>query len=263
MLGYMRESQFQKLDTYDSNHPNLRVVNRHTMLKRFPEEHLPRIKDICGKKVSNLILPEKIYKISTPFETIHQYAYRQKMESEFTNLIDFYCYENYYSDEEILLFFKSILETIQNMHNKGIVSGDLHCGNILLDEELNHKIIDFDIDYATYLEEENPITLPLFLENYDLTFLRSNYSSQQQVELSDKMNLWNMFLHCMKYGWFSGFREHLTPIPSLKEFGFSESIEKQLESYMRCEKVPDKQDYLLDEIDTLIKKKYRLPYRKY
>ena len=54
---------------------------------------------------------------------------------------------------EKIEIFKKILETMAFMHEKGVLHGDLHHGNILVNEYLDVKIIDFDMAFHAELKE--------------------------------------------------------------------------------------------------------------
>ena len=53
--------------------------------------------------------------------------------------------ETKFSLIEKIKIFKKVLETMAFMHEKGVLHGDLHHGNILINEDLDVKIIDFDL----------------------------------------------------------------------------------------------------------------------
>lgn len=262
MQGYITEQQFEKLEKFDPGHPKIRTLGNGHLLKRIPESQVKHVRDLSKKRVKNLILPEKIYKVVNSQDIDKSYAYKMIKEKGFTDLTDFYCYEDEYDSKSILLFFKSLLESVQNMHKSGVASGDLWCGNILLNEGLDHRLIDFDIDYQEILEQYGRnCSIPLFLEHYDECVLNSQLSYFDQIKLSDKMYLWNMILHCMYDSYFKRER-FLEPITNLDKWEMPKNVQEQLEKYMQCQELPEKDDYFLEELDTLIKKNYVLPYRK-
>ena len=53
--------------------------------------------------------------------------------------------EDYYSDKEILKFFKDIISGLYYLHSNGIIHRDIKPNNILLDSNNNCKITDFNV----------------------------------------------------------------------------------------------------------------------
>ena len=53
--------------------------------------------------------------------------------------------DNYYSDKEILKFFRDIISALYYLHSNGIIHHDIKPNNILLDKNNNCKITDFNI----------------------------------------------------------------------------------------------------------------------
>lgn len=246
---------------------SLQALNKYTDIKLYDESRLIKrtiygdsifLKELSDIKIDKVITPIDVYRmIYTTY-----YLYTMVYCKEFETLDNFRKYEHNFSDKEILLFFKNMIEKVREIHKFGLSSGDMHASNILIDENLDYRFIDFD--YATTKNFIGHMVScgPLFLDNYDQKTLDSNYSTISQVELSDKLNLWNLILNCMKYGSFPDGRYQIERVTDFRMFDMPSSIDKKLSSIFNLKELPKTDDYFLEELDTLIKLDYKLPYRK-
>lgn len=256
MTRLITEGKFCSLPRL-KNYSDIKILDEDTLIKKTIYGDPIFLKELSKIKINKVVTPINVYRM------LHTtcYLYTMTYYKKFQTLNNFGLYEHNFSDKEILLFFKNILEKVREMHEFGLSSGDMHIGNILIDENLDYRFIDFD--YATTKNYVGHMVLcgPLFLDNYNRNVLDSNYDTNSQVELSDKLNLWNMILNCMIYGNFIN-SEITGRVSDFSVLDMPSSIDKKLSSIFNLEELSKTDDYFLEELDTLIKLDYKLPYRK-
>lgn len=256
-MGLITEKKFYSLEHLKDGKGIIYILDDKTLLKKIYEDDLSFIRSLTKFKIEKLGLPLEIYRVVLS----SCYLYSMPYFSRFETLDNFCELEKNFSDKEILIFYRNLIEKIQEMHTKGLASGDMHAGNIMIDENLDYRFIDFD--YATTEKYVGHMVNcgPLFLGNYEQNVLTSNYSVISQVELSDKMYLWNLITNCMVSGtFFSG--RFVESITNFEELLLPDTIEKKFKSIFATKELPKEDDYFLEELDTLIKTDYKLPYRK-
>ena len=257
MTRLITEGKFCSLPRL-KNYSDIKILDEDTLIKKTIYGDPIFLKELSKIKINKVVTPINVYRM------LHTtcYFYTMTYYKKFQTLNNFGLYEHNFSDKEILLFFKNILEKVREIHKFGLSSGDMHIGNILIDENLDYRFIDFD--YATTKNFIGHMVScgSLFLDNYDQKTLDSNYSTISQVELSDKLNLWNLILNCMKYGSFPDGRYQIERVTDFRMFDMPSSIDKKLSSIFNLKELPKTDDYFLEELDTLIKLDYKLPYRK-
>lgn len=255
-MKFITTKKFNNLKVI-KEHCNILILNDTTLLKAIKGEEISFIKELMKFKIDKLGLPDEIYKVVFA----NMYLYSMPYFKDFKSLYYYKDYEKNFSDKEILNFFKNLLEKTYEMHQNGLASGDMWSSNILMNSNLDYRFVDFDYATTDNFLGHMINCGPIFLDNYDNTVLNSNYSIKGQVELSDKMSILNMVLNCMATGNFSCERD--IEIPSNFEiFNFPETLDKKFRLKFEEKELVRAEDYFLEEIDTLIKKDYKLPYRK-
>ncbi len=263
VMKYIFAKSFDKLKVFEDECTRLRFLDSKHLMKKIDAGCLETVKELQKKMIDKVVLPDEVYKVLFTNSTKEVYAYREEYQEGFDPLTAFTWYEAGFSDREILEFYKNMLLGLQNMHQNGVWSGDIWPANILMNDCLDYRFIDFENGLTDLRENPTMFDGSLFLHNYEKKMLDSTYSLYGQLELSDKMSLWNNILYSMKYGTFLDKRDIApVPVPLLESFEFPNSIEKELTTYMRFEDVLSTGDYMLEELDTLIQKEYKLPYRK-
>jgi len=255
MTKLITEGKFYGLPSLE-DYKDIKVLDEDTLIKRTIYGDPIFLKELSSVKIDKVITPIDIYRI---LNTTY-YLYTMTYCKEFETLDNLRKFEHNFTDKEILIFFKSLLEKVREMHKMKLSSGDMHAGNILVDENLDYRFIDFD--YATTENFVGHMVLcdPLFLNNYSKKTLDSNYNTEDQIQLSDKLNLWNMILHYMMYGNVYSNR-HIKKFDTFSSLELPKEVDKKLNSIFKTEQLLKPDDYLLEELDTIIKKDYKLPYR--
>lgn len=256
-MKLITEKRFFSLERLNEENKIIRILDNDTLLKKIDVDLLPIIRALLDFKIDKLGLPMDIYRVV--FSPC--FLYSMPYFSSFATLDNFKNIENKFSDKEILIFYKNIIEKVEEMHKKGLASGDIYASNIMIDENLDYRFIDFDYASTEKIDGYMLCCGPLFLDNYNKKVLDSNYSVISQVELSDKMNLWNMILNCMLLGNFYNFRYIDRPY-DFSAFNMPVTVEKKLSDIFNLVELPKTDDYFLEELDALIKSDYKLPYRK-
>lgn len=259
-MKYIRNKKFEKLEAVSSKKSGIRFLNKDTLIKKIDESDLSTVKELKQKRVEKVILPDKIYKVLFT-NTLHDvYAYTEEFQKDTYTLTAFDFLESSFSDKEILKFYRDLLEGAENMHKAGIYSGDMWSNNILMNDCLDYRFVDLEKGLTDLNPEPKVFEEALFLRYYDFKILNAQYSAYEQMELSDKLSLWNSILYCMKNGNFPEVREYI-PTLTFDVFEFPCGIDKKLLEFISLCNITPK-DHLIDIMDTLIKKDYKLPYRK-
>lgn len=256
-MKLIKDSKYYNLKRKSSGHSIL-ILNDELLLKPISYENIGFIKSLKKLKIDKVSLPIDIYR------TIVNGDYSYSVENfKDSKTVDYFStFEKKYSDKEILKFFRDLLLSVEKMHKSGLFSGDIWSDNILIDENLDYMFIDFDYastkEYLGYMAMRSQA---LFLDNYNKKILDSYFSLEEQVKLSDKLNLWNMILDCMLTGNFSSER-NLDVIDDIDRLELPPLAYKQLAPVFNLEEFIHDDDYMLESMDELIKTDYKLPYRK-
>lgn len=235
--------QVDWMKTLNKQYPHIKIYDKSQLLKIITSDQLPFVLKNMGKKVDKVILPNEVFR----FYFQELYCYTQDFIRGAFSLLSFSRFEKDFSDREILIFYRNLLETCFQMHQQDIMSGDLWYKNILLMEDLDYRFIDLELRSS-----------PLFLSHQEELY--QDYPFSFQLMISDNTNLLAMILYSMLFGVFLDSRI-LSPIIDMSPFEFPNSIEERLKNAMLGVRIMD-QNYFLEEFDTLIQKGYKLPYRR-
>ena len=248
-MRYMSQYRFHHLKIYI--YPDIRLLNNHTIIKSINEPQYRLLKEIEGKKIDNVILPKHFYKLIPDMPGLSNLAYTQKRVKNFIPLAYFKKIESRYSDKEILMLFRNLFTTEYNMHKEDVTSRDMHNKNILINEELDHRIIDFDCTIY-----------PACIDHFTDESLFPNYDTLERHKLSDKVCLLWHFLYGMRDGHFEH-RRNLDEPDFLEDFHLPREIEEKWKLWVSDDaSVLDKDEYFLEDFNTLIEENYKLPYRR-
>lgn len=245
-MKHIFELQTDLMRPLHKYYPHVKIYNSHQLLKIISQEQLSFVLQNVGKRVEKVVLPEEIFK----FYFKNTYCYTQEWIKWESDLSGFKKYEEKFSDQEILIFYRNLLETLSQMHIQGISSGDLWFRNILLNDHLDYRFIDLELR-----------TDLLFLSFGYQDFPYQGYSFSDEIKISDKVNLLTMILYSMLHGEFLRSRI-LHPIIRFEPYCFPNSIEEKWGGLMRFQEPPKEDDYFLEEMDSLIRLNYSLPYRR-
>jgi len=259
LIRYISYQKFLRYPSLIDGNFKLRKKNTHELIKLFDKEQYDVIDAIRKHQIDKVVFPQEIYRIL--FSDSYQYAYTEQYEEGFSNLKQFHEYSENFSEREILQFFKNLLETLSKVHQDKIYSGDIWADNILVNQELDYRLIDFDLARCEeVLTQEVNIEDVLFLEQYNPKVLNSNYSLYEQIALSDKMQMLSMIIFYLKTGKFPEKRHF--PTSETGRLELPQTIEQKLDAYLKGTIPPKKDEYFLNELDELICKNYQFPYRK-
>ena len=256
MTRLITEGKFCSLPRL-KNYSNIKILDDDTLIKRTIYGDSIFLKELSKIKINKVVTPINVYRI------IHTtcYLYTMTYYKKFQTLDHFDEFEKNFSDKEILIFFRNILEKVQEMHTKGLASGDMYAGNIMIDENLDYRFIDFDYATTSNFLGKMVNCGPLFLDFYNSKTITSHYSLEQQIALSDKMSILNMILKCMLTGTVMQTRELQIP-SNLKKLELANPVDRKMRLLFEEKALVKTDDYFLEELDTLIKLDYKLPYRK-
>ncbi len=151
--------------------------------------------------------------------------------------------------KSLLEIFKDSMEKLKELHRSGICHCDIHGRNIMINENLDIKFIDFEsmiIDF--YVPKE-----PLFL-------LNSNLNSEEIIKKAknkDKIDMLKIFIWYLQNGTFNN--QLFGEISSIENLEFDKSIKKELENVLFTLQGVKDDYYFLDIIDYLQKEGYESP----
>ncbi len=238
----------------------IRMMKDGKLLKQAFDDEVMVLKALKKKKVEGAIFPIELYRV-----LIYGFlVYSQQNVKDAYPLSSFRKYESLYNDREILSFFRQLLLIERNLHQAGVVSGDITYSNILIDANLDIHFIDFNYAFVDDLvgsiarvpKDEVP-----FAVNTDLILMESMYSLKDQFQYYDKASLINMILYALSSGTFPADRL-LPTFSSYERLDLKPSQKQAFEVFLSGKKRIAEDEYLLDVFDDLIAEDYPLPYRK-
>ncbi len=145
-----------------------------------------------------------------------------------------------YSDKVILILLAKQLKFIQSLHKNNIIHSDIFPPNIMINDYLNMKIIDFDAAVIN-----STITEECIYEDLDINTIID------KCILEDKTNTLSMYLFRLLNGYFKDEYEFDLNIDKLN---IEPQIKYKFQQLLFKETKIDDDDYLFDEVRFLLKK---------
>ncbi len=149
--------------------------------------------------------------------------------------------------KEVLCLYKKMATLLKKMHNSEIIHSDINATNIMINEDLDIKFIDFDASIIdSYISREN-------------IYLDENFSKSEIIINSivdDKIELLIMFLYYLANGYFEFNEDRYINFSSLN---LNNNIIKELRAYISGKIKPINDYYFEDIVDDLLKLGYESP----
>ena len=270
MMKTMTITTYRKLPkVYDESHTiSFRLMPNEDILKKTSEICEKQIVALSKKKIEKACFPKEIYRIVHPLkeDLLRKQvgiAYTQDYHPKMKELPYLSTVEKNYSDREILEFFLSLLKTLKEIHQNQVISGDITYSNIIMGQDLDYRFIDFEfafVDSLPGLIKDCSDDIP-FPSDWNKETLFYHYSEKEAFRYLDKANLINMMCYFLKFGTipekriYSSFNDFDTlELPS--------AINTEFEKILMMKGIINREDYPIEEVETLIQKGYKLPYRK-
>lgn len=269
--GMVRMAVIHEKDFLKFKPINLKVrTDGSKIYKITSKDNLPKLQLLKKKNAENLVLPIEIYDYINR-ENNDSIVYTTEYYKEYHNAKDVN-FKNYY-DYEILDLCIYLFSTIKNMHQEMIASGDIHEQNIIINDDLNHRILDFDeslVEQYGTSEQLTPAIVQNITNHLSPEDLRK-ISYQQKVMIDDKFSLFICIMGLLSNNRFemdSTFEDTESNIfdyyyqRKIYRCKFPSEIQNRLlETYNNLD-VISQDDYFLNIFEDLKKQKYVPPLKK-
>jgi serine/threonine protein kinase len=175
-----------------------------------------------------------------------------------------YCINNnLFNDEQILTILTRVAENIHFLHTCGIYHMDIHCDNIVINEKLNVRIIDFDLSTLSsstrrlknyYSKYDASDQWPLFFNWFRIHNAKSLFEGQRSIEVLEISEIYRVndidMMNYIRHNYYCNnenfnrdvyFDNIVTPnIHKIDIFGFGKLINIKLLNNIKCQKIYDK-----------------------
>ena len=141
------------------------AIKEIAILKKTNHKNIIRLYEIlyCKKNEKIYLILENCehgelidYDEETGKFILNEYVKKKNIQNDKNDKTEKNEDENYYSDREILKFFKDIISGLYYLHSNGIIHRDIKPNNLLLDKDNTCKITDFNVSsILSNINEDN------------------------------------------------------------------------------------------------------------
>ncbi|MFI3307883.1 MAG: hypothetical protein R3Y21_04875 [Mycoplasmatota bacterium] len=207
------------------NYPNIRrcknILFKKTTLCKESWQYIK--KQNFSFVVNPITIEEQI--ITLPYLSDHQSLYDSKRD---------------FSTKAIYILLIRQLKYLISLHKKGIIHGDIFSLNIMVDEVLNLKLIDFDYSIVKgKIPEEN-------------IYFYDEISNEEKIELTKKNDIKDTLLTYLYFLANNSFSDDIVDFIDFKALQIDENLKNKLKLFFEKGILPD--DYFTSDFVILLEK---------